>query len=172
MRRLARLVKAMSNATSRMGTISTAVDTAVGHSADVSLDLETITNDVRALVSQTSTSTDQITHQVADIQDIVGRIHTAMYHVSQVIRAIGASTEQLGVLLEDPEDLSPELGDFDVGVVDAAHRAIRSINKVNKSTTRVQSSSESIVNSAEQLFDKLLELNNEVVAFAAKLRQD
>lgn len=129
-----------------------------------------VASEVKSLASQTAKATDEISAQIAGMQDATRDSVAAIKEIGETIGHISRISGTIAAAIEEQGSATQEIARNVQSVADGAHEIADSISEVNRGAGETGAVSGEVLNSAQTLAAESARLRQELNLFMANIR--
>lgn len=128
-----------------------------------------VASEVKTLANQTADATQNITEQVARVQDVVKDASDAMHRVGEIVRNIEHASSTVASAVEEQKAATSEIARNVSETSNAATSVSEAIAGVDDATRKTNESTESVANAASEMSTNVDMLNGQIKEFLGRM---
>jgi methyl-accepting chemotaxis protein len=168
--RISDVVKLISDIASQTNLLALNATIEAARAGEAGKGFAVVASEVKNLASQTAKATDEITSQIAEVQEVSNRTVTAIRDIAGVIHESNRISASISQAVDHQNGATQEIARNVQQATSGTSEVSRAIVKVSEAANRGGSAADQVLNNAQELSRSAATLRQEVDRFLARIR--
>ncbi|MFP5515075.1 MAG: methyl-accepting chemotaxis protein [Alphaproteobacteria bacterium] len=168
--RIGRIVSLIDEVASQTNLLALNATIEAARAGEMGKGFAVVANEVKQLASQTGKATDEISAQIASVQEITQRTVSALTAIARTVSDVDAATASVSSAIEQQQAATQEIARNVSGAASGAAIVLHSVETVSRAAVATGTTSQHVRSAAEALFEEASLMRRHVETFLAEVR--